>query len=53
MTLIGNIIWFIFGGLIEAIGWQDCSGQLQLLEYQLVNSVLRWQKCSLHPSVKK
>ena len=21
MTLLGNIIWFIFGGLIEAIGW--------------------------------
>lgn len=21
MTLIGNIIWLIFGGLIEAIGW--------------------------------
>lgn len=21
MTLIGNIIWFIFGGLFEAIGW--------------------------------
>ena len=21
MTLIGNIIWIIFGGLIEAIGW--------------------------------
>ena len=21
MTLLGNIIWFIFGGLIEAVGW--------------------------------
>mgnify|MGYP006286236851 CR=1 FL=1 len=21
MSLIGNIIWFIFGGLFEAIGW--------------------------------
>lgn len=21
MTLLGNIIWFIFGGLFEAIGW--------------------------------
>lgn len=21
MTLLGNILWFIFGGLFEAIGW--------------------------------
>lgn len=44
MTFIGNIIWFVFGGFIHALGWfyQVYSGLLPLSEFPMVGSVLRW-----------
>ena len=42
MRTIGNILWFIFGGLLGGLAWvlQDAYGVLQLLEFRQVCSVL-------------
>lgn len=36
MRTIGNILWFLFGGLIGGLSWvlQDVSGVLQSSEFQ-------------------
>ena len=36
MRTIGNILWFIFGGLLGGLAWvfQDAYGVLQLLEFR-------------------
>ena len=36
MRTIGNILWFIFGGLLGGLAWvlQDEYGVLQLLEFR-------------------
>lgn len=40
MRTLGNILWFIFGGMFGGLAWilQDASGVLRLLEFRLDGS---------------